>query len=80
MEPDTFGPRGTVFSATVIRISVSDRVPPYGLAYVDLDGGPRILAHVTSTDSALDSGELVVVAGATPDGDPLVRSLQAAAT
>lgn len=41
-----FGPDGTVFASTVVRIEVADRIPPYSLVYVDLDDGPRILAHV----------------------------------
>jgi uncharacterized protein len=45
VEPAEFGPLGTVWSATVVRIPVPGRTPPYGLAYVDLDEGPRVLAH-----------------------------------
>jgi uncharacterized protein len=45
VEPARFGPGGTVWSATVVRIPVADRTPPYALAYVDLDEGPRVLAH-----------------------------------
>jgi uncharacterized OB-fold protein len=45
VEPARFGPEGTVWSATVVRIAVPGRTPPYGLAYVDLDDGPRVLAH-----------------------------------
>lgn len=45
VEPTRFGPEGTVWSATVVRIPVADRIPPYALAYVDLDDGPRVLAH-----------------------------------
>jgi len=40
-----FGPEGTVWSATVVRVPVPGRTPPYALAYVDLDDGPRVLAH-----------------------------------
>ncbi len=42
--PATFGPEGTVWSATVVRIPVPGRRPPFALAYVDLDAGPRVLA------------------------------------
>lgn len=41
-----FGPEGSVFASTIVRIAVADRVPPYALAYVNLDNGPRVLAHV----------------------------------
>lgn len=40
-----FGPEGTVWAATVVHVAVPGRTPPYGLAYVDLDDGPRVLAH-----------------------------------
>ena len=45
VEPAEFGPGGTVWSSTVVRIQVPGRTPPYALAYVDLDDGPRVLAH-----------------------------------
>jgi uncharacterized protein len=35
---------GRVWSSTVIRIPIGDRVPPIGYAYVDLDDGPRVLS------------------------------------
>jgi uncharacterized OB-fold protein len=46
VEPADFGPAGTAWSATVVRIPVPGREPPYALAYLDLDDGPRVLAHV----------------------------------
>lgn len=39
-----FAPTGTVWASSVIHIPVGERTPPYGLAYVDLDDGPRVLA------------------------------------
>lgn len=49
----TFGPSGTVWSSTVVRIPVQDRQPPYVVAYVDIDDGPRVLAGVAAlTDMA----------------------------
>jgi uncharacterized OB-fold protein len=35
---------GRVWSSTVIRIPVGQRVPPIGYAYIDLDDGPRVLS------------------------------------
>lgn len=67
-----FGPGATVFAATVLRVPVPGRTPPYALAYVDLDDGPRILAHVEGTDTALVPGDRVRVIGVTAQGDPLV--------
>jgi uncharacterized OB-fold protein len=71
--PAEFGPGATVFAATVLRVPVPGRAPPYALAYVDLDDGPRILAHVDRTDVALAPGARVTLVGRTPEGDPLVR-------
>ncbi len=73
---DNFGPGGTVFAATVLRIALPERPPPYGLAYVDLDGGPRILAHGYAdrdTCRPLAPGDRVRLTGQTALGDPLVE-------
>ena len=70
--PDEMGPAGTVFSATVLRIPVPGRTPPMVLAYVDLDDGPRILAHVDSAAHAPAPTSRVHLSGRTEDGDPLV--------
>lgn len=76
-----FGPSGTVWSSTVVRVPVPGRTPPYGLAYVDLDNGPRVLAHVADpgTDTGTDPGTervppgtRVTIVGETLDGDVLV--------
>jgi uncharacterized OB-fold protein len=66
--PEAFGPEGTVWSATTVRIPVPGRTPPYGLAYVDLDDGPRILAHVRDA-SAAAIGARVRLVGTDCDGD-----------
>jgi hypothetical protein len=44
--PAAFGPRGTIWATTTIHVGRGDRAEPYALAYVDLDDGPRVLAHV----------------------------------
>ena len=66
----TFGPDGTVWAHTTLHISVGGRAPGYTLAYVDLDDGPRILAHVDGGKPSV--GSRVRVTGTTPEGDPLV--------
>jgi uncharacterized OB-fold protein len=76
VESERFGPAGTVFASTVVRIRVGDRVPPYALAYVDLDDGPRILAHVSDEPGQAtppDVGEHVLLCGVTSTGDPMVE-------
>ena len=44
--PEQFAPTGTVWSSTVIAIPVGPLRPPFGLAYLDLDDGPRILVRL----------------------------------
>ncbi len=73
VEPASFGPDGTVWSATVVRIPVPGRTPPYALAYVDLDDGPRVLAHVTGGGAPI--GSRVRLAPPSPDGDVTVEAL-----
>lgn len=73
MAPATFGPGGTVFSSTVLRIPVPGRTPPFTLAYVDVDDGPRILAHVDGSDEALVPESRVALSGWTELGDPAVQ-------
>ncbi|MGQ0624105.1 MAG: Zn-ribbon domain-containing OB-fold protein [Sporichthyaceae bacterium] len=62
----SFGPFGTVWSATVVHIPIPGREPPYALAYVDLNEGPRVLAHL---DEALPIGSRVRLRELTPEGD-----------
>jgi uncharacterized OB-fold protein len=62
------GPRGRVWASTVVRIPVPGRTPPYGLAYVDLDDGPRVLVH-TDGDAALPVGSTVELAPQSAAGD-----------
>lgn len=45
-----FAGTGTIWSATVVRIDLPGHPAPRVLAYVDLDDGPRILAHVDATE------------------------------
>lgn len=78
-EAATFGPDGAVWSSTVVRVAVPGRTPPYGLAYVDLDDGPRVLAHVDPDDgdaTRLAPGTRVLLSGATPDGDVRVARFE----
>lgn len=77
LEPASFGPGGTVWSSTVVRIAVPGRTAPYGLAYVDLDDGPRVLAHVAPTGddavTAVEIGASVRLTAPSPDGDLVVE-------
>lgn len=73
VEPAIFGPGGTVWSSTVLRVRVADRKPPAVLAYVDFDEGPRALVHVDGTaDQPLLPGARIRLLGRDDRGDPLV--------
>jgi uncharacterized protein len=58
---DRFGPTGTVWSSTVVRIAVPGRTPPYTLAYVDLTDGPRVLAEVLGATERIEVGTSVTL-------------------
>lgn len=72
LAPATFGPGGTVWAGTVVHLPVGHWTPPFGLASVDLDDGPRILAHVTAP-RVLAVGSRVRLAER-PAGDPGARA------
>lgn len=67
-----FGPGGTVWASTLVHIPVGRWTPPYALAYVDLDQGPRVLAHLHTADR-LRVGARVRVLGADEGGDLIVE-------
>lgn len=72
MAPAAFGPAGTVWSSTVVRVPVPDRTPPYVMAYVDLDDGPRVLAHVAMAQGEaqrIPVGTRVELTASTDQGD-----------
>jgi hypothetical protein len=64
-----FGPTGRVWSSTVVRIPVPGRTPPYTLAYVDIDEGPRVLAHLPSVSERVPVGARVRLSGPSASGD-----------
>ncbi len=74
----TFGPSGIVWSHTRVRIQVGKRVPPYDLVYVDLQDGPRILAHGPVVDDGQAApgfaiGDVVELRCLNAAGDPTVQ-------
>jgi hypothetical protein len=74
LEDARFGPEGTVWSTTTLHVASGSRSAPYTLAYVDVDGGPRVLAHVADGPRLkLRVAERVRLAGQTAAGDPLVE-------
>ncbi len=70
-----FGPDGVVWSSTVVRVPVPGRTPPYSMAYVNLDDGPRVLAHVRGTTERLEVGSRIRLVEQGPDGDVTVEGI-----
>lgn len=58
-----FGPDGTVWSSTVVHLDLEGLSAPYGLAYVDLDYGPRFLAHTIERSQPVAVGSRVRITG-----------------
>ncbi|MGF6573659.1 putative OB-fold protein [Paraburkholderia sp. GAS333] len=54
MEPMLFGPYGTLYSFSTVRVS-STRATPYTIGYVDFPNGVRVLANL---DPSLDPSAL----------------------
>lgn len=69
LAPALFAPLGVVWASTVVRIPIPGREPPFGLAYVDLDAGPRVLAQVRGAPEPVEVGSRVTVVGVTSAGD-----------
>jgi uncharacterized protein len=65
--PAGFAVTGAVWSSTVVAIPVGERRPPFGLAYLDLDDGPRVLVHLAEP-AVLPPGTRLRVTG-TERGD-----------
>lgn len=60
---------GTIYSITTVRIPVADDLPPpYLLALVDLDEGPRLLTNIEADKAGI--GERVGVAWRAREGLP----------
>jgi len=64
---ERFAVTGAVWSSTVVAIPVGTRKPPFGLAYLDLDDGPRVLVRLAEAE-VLAPGTRLAITG-TDDGD-----------
>lgn len=73
LKPEAFGPAGTVWASTVVHLPVGRRRPPFAIAYVDLDDGPRLLAHLSAPE-VLPAGAKVRIAG-DDNGDILAEAV-----
>lgn len=62
---------GTIYSLTTVRLPVIEELkPPYFLALVDLDEGPRLLTNIVSQTAAI--GDRVAVEWRAREGLPPV--------
>ena len=52
-----------------MRLPVPGRTPPYALAYVDIDDGPRVLAHIVGATDRPPVGTRVTLTERTADDD-----------
>ena len=66
---EEFGPQGSVWSSTVLRVPLPGRPPPQALVYVDLDDGPRVLGHLDQHSARVAIGSRLMLGGTTPEGD-----------
>lgn len=64
--------KGTIYSLTTIRMPVTPELPPpYLLALVDLDEGPRLLTNIVGIDKAAIGDRVEVTWRAREDLPPL---------
>ncbi len=73
-----FGPEGTAWASTVVRVPLPGREPPWGMVYVDLADGPRVLGHLESARS-VPVGTTMELAGLSASGDLIFRPAGAVA-
>lgn len=74
MAPERFAPTGAAWSSTVVEIPVGTHRPPFALAYLDLDDGPRVLVHLAEP-AVLDLGARLLITGV-DEGDPIAREVR----
>lgn len=66
--PSTFAATGEVWASTCLRVRVPGRTPPFAVAYLVLDDGPRVLVH-TPGEQPQPPGSRARVTGITESGD-----------
>ncbi len=71
-QPADFGPLGTVWASTLVQIPVGRWTPPYAMAYIDLDEGPRVIAHLQDARIEKPGTRVRIIGG--EEGDLLVAS------
>lgn len=71
---ESFATEGEVWASTCLRVRVPGHEPPFAVAYLVLDGGPRILVH-TGGDQPLAPGSRARVVDVTEDGDLVAKPI-----
>jgi len=71
--PKSFGPGGTVWSSTTVHLRIGDLAPPFVLAYVDINDGPRVLARIVGATEVPAGGGVRFVGD--DNGDLLVEAV-----
>jgi hypothetical protein len=66
-----------VWSDTTVYVPVPGRTPPYRIAYVDLDDGPRVVADL-DTPPGRPAPRRVRLTGTSPAGDLTVAAVEGA--
>lgn len=62
-----------MWSSATVHLRIGDLVPPFVLAYVDVDGGPRVLARVVDAIEIPAGGAVRFVGD--DNGDLLVAAV-----
>lgn len=73
----SFSVEGEIFASTCLRVRVPGHEPPFGMAYLLLDEGPRIFVHTEGGDP-LPAGSRAAVTAITESGDLLARPVEGA--
>lgn len=74
---ERFGPEGAIWAVTVLHVPAAGRDAPATLAYVDLDDGPRLLAHLPGSTRMPAVGARVRLSAPTSAGDPAAEEVGA---
>ncbi|NMM87395.1 hypothetical protein B2J88_24055 [Rhodococcus sp. SRB_17] len=78
MEATEFGPDGVIFASTRLHIAVPGYTPPFSVAYLILDDGPRVLVH-TSSDGPVPAGTRARLVSVTESGNPFAQAVHTGA-
>ncbi len=70
VEQRRYGPAGTIWSFTTVRIPITGYSGDRTLTYVDLDDGPRVLCHLEDGDPRI--GRRVRISSLSPQGHPII--------